>query len=305
MKIFVKSSLIVLAGGLLLTLLLGGCKTIDLRNDYAMANDDAANRAKGRELLQKTYLAMGYDQLEKVTAYEAESLFTWNGFWSMMPMNSLPGNKGNRIRFRFNTHTFDGQVTFLEGRKEGKTFGLQSWEAYRFDEGEPARPKNNKRYTWGLATYHYIIEGPMRLLGADIVRYAGETERDGQTYDLVYATWGQDAPHKEHDQWLLYINRATGITELTEVTINDFFVPVPNGMKGATIQFERQPTSIGAYLPSFVTIQLGKPKAKDKYVYTFTLEDYTFDTYPETELYPLPGVDKLGDRKPTEDDASK
>ncbi|MEL7220974.1 MAG: hypothetical protein AAGJ93_06620 [Bacteroidota bacterium] len=88
------------------------------------------------------------------------------------------------------------------------------------------------------------------------------------------------------------------MTDLTEITINDFFLPMPAGMKGATIQTERSLAENGSYLPSLVTIQLGKPKDLKKYVYTFDLTNYTFDSFAEEELYPLPRVERIGDKKP-------
>ncbi|MEL7220975.1 MAG: hypothetical protein AAGJ93_06625 [Bacteroidota bacterium] len=194
---------LLIAGGILM---LTSCKTIDLRTDYALQTNSVADAQKGKELLEATYYKMGYDKLETIKTYEVNSYFDWRTIWSIMPMNALPGNKSNDIRFRFATNTFDGQVTFLEGRKTGKTYGLQSWTGYDFKGGEMPEVNNNDRYAWGLPTYHYVIEAPMRLLKADIIRYAGQREVNGKQYDLVYVTWGKDAPHKEHDQWLVYIN---------------------------------------------------------------------------------------------------
>lgn len=276
---------------------LSSCKTVDIRTDYAMESNTSSNVNKGKTLLKQAYLDMGYDKLEKTTNYEVNSLFKWKFPWSIMPMNALPGNKGKDIRFRFSTNDFNGQVTYLEGRKKGKTYGLQSWQDYRFKMEKDLKSKKSKRYNWGLATYHYVIEAPMRLLGADIIRFAGEKEFNGKQYNLVYATWGQDAPHKEHDQWLVYINKQTGMIDLTEITINDFFLPMPPGMKGATIQTERKLTSNGSYLPSFVTIQLGEPKSPEKHVYTFELNDYEFDAFPKEELFPLKDIEQVGDAK--------
>lgn len=275
---------------------MSSCKTIDLRTDYALENNSENDAEKGKRLLKETYLKMGYDQLENTQNYSANSFFKWKMPWTMMPMNALPGNKSNDIRFNFATNTFDGQVEYLEGRRKGKTYGLQSWETYIIDKDKQLKQKKKKRENWGLATYHYVIEMPMRLLGADIIRYAGERKVDGQNYDLVYATWGEDAPHKTHDQFLVYINQKTGMTDMTEVTINDFFLPMPSGMKGATIRTDRQRTK-GIYLPSLVTIQLGKPKKLKKHVYTFALSDYQFDNFPLEMLYPLDEVGKVGDAK--------
>ena len=86
-----------------------------LRTDYALENRTVDDEARGRALLDETYYAMGYDRLETVRTYAVESVFDWSTFWSAMPMNALPGNKGNRIKFRFSTNTFDGQIHFLEG----------------------------------------------------------------------------------------------------------------------------------------------------------------------------------------------
>ncbi|MEL7423952.1 MAG: hypothetical protein AAFN81_13210 [Bacteroidota bacterium] len=282
----------------LLLLILAGCKTADIRTDYALQNQTSDDFTKGRQLLEETYLAMGYDKFADVNTYEVKSVFDWKMPWGMMPMNALPGNKNNEILFRFTPNSFDGQVTFLEGRKEGQTYGLQSWELYHQKPGGEPTPKNNKRYGWGLPTYHYVIEAPMRLLQAEIIRYAGEAEFEGQQYDLVYATWGQDAPHKEHDQWLVYINKETKMVDLTEITINDFFLPMPAGLKDGTIRVERSLTSQGVYLPNLVTIQLGDPKKQKKHVYTFSLTDYQFNTFQQEELYPLEALAPVGDTKP-------
>ena len=84
--------------------------------------------------------------------------------------------------------------------------------------------------------------------------------------------------------------------DLTEITINDFFMPTPPAMKKATVQFDRSLASNGIYLPNLVTIQLGKPKKKKRHVYTFSLYDYQFDNFEEELLYPLEGLEKIGDR---------
>lgn len=282
---------------MLLFFLMTACKTVDIRTDYALKNNTESDVQKGKDLLQKAYTDMGYDKLQTVNTYQANTVFKWRMPWTLMPFNSFPGNKGKEVQFRFNTNTFDGQVGYLEGRKKGKVYGLQAWQGYLKESGKPAKKKKGKRHNWGLSAYHYLIEGPMRLLGADIIRYAGEKTFNGQQYDLVYATWGQDAPHKEHDQWLVYINKATGMIDLTELTINDFFLPTPPAMKKGTVLFNRSLAANGTYLPDLVTVQLGKPKKPKKHVYAFTLKDYQFDNFEESILYPLDGLEKVGDEK--------
>ncbi len=280
---------------MVMVLTITSCKMIDLRTDYARTHQTETASEKGKRLLNETYLKMGYDKLESYQSYSVNSLFTWKPVWAVMPMNSLPGNYKNNIQFNFALNSFDGSVNYLEGRREGKRYGIQSFNAYK--KKGTIKEVKAKRETWGLATYHYVIEAPKRLLGADIIRYAGETTFEGQEYDLVYVTWGKDEPHKEHDQWLVFINKETGFTDLTQVTINDFFLPMPNAMKGGTIRTKRANVN-GTYLPSHVHILLGGPKSVDKYVYHFTLDDYQFSAKKNDMLYPLNSIKELGDAKP-------
>ena len=115
-------------------------------------------------------------------------------------------------------------------------------------------------------------------------------------------TWGNGDQKKTYDQWLVYINKITGFVDLTEVTITDFFLPMPGNMKNATIRFaERVNTDIGAHLPGTVVIQLGRPKEKkEKGVYTFTFKNYKFDSFDKSMLYPIQGLPIYGDSKSIE-----
>jgi len=276
---------------------LSSCSVRDLRTDYAKDTTTSKSEQRGRDLLEKTYLKMGYDKLEKVETYQATSVFDWKWPWSWMPMNALPGNKGKKINFKFAEGTFDGNVEYMEGRKSGNIYGLQSWQSYKIEEGKSIKEVKGKRRKWGLATYHYLIETPARIRNAEIVKYAGEKEFEGKMYDLVFATWGEEKPHGDHDQFLIYINQETGMTDLMEITINDFFLPMPGSMKDGTVRVERLLASNGTYLPEVIYVQLGKPKKVSRHVYKFSMEDYKFDTFSVDELYPISDLEKVGDSK--------
>ena len=298
MQRFLQFSLAVLA-----CLLLTACSVANLQTDALADGRIPDAESKGRQLLQMTYEKMGYDNFAVVDVYEFTANFDWSTGWSMMPMNALPGNKNKNIQFRYAPRTFDGQVEFLEGPRQGHVYGLQSWETYQRDASDaPVEDLKSKRYPWGLTAYQYILEGPMRLLGADYVRYAGEREFDGQHYDLVFVTWGDGTQKTKYDQYLVYINKETGFTDLSEITITDFFLPMPNGMKNATARYpERKQTTAGIWLPTKTIIQLGHPKEKvEKDVYTYTMSDYKFNSFPKEVLYPMEGLRYYGDSKPEE-----
>lgn len=280
---------------------LQACKSVDLRSDELISQSISNAEQKGKQLLQEAKMTMGYHKLEATQVYEANAVFNWKGIWLTMPMNAFPGNNNNELKLRLATNSFDGQVEYLEGRKEGVIQGVQSWEGYKKEiKSDFIKQHEHDRYIWGLATYHYLLEAPMHLPDAEIIRYAGTKELDGINYETVYVTWGTEAPNKEYDRFLAYINPETKFIDLLEVTINDFFLPMPKGMQHATARYERKKTSIGTYLPSNVTIQLKGPKKAENKVYSFALSNYQFDAFDKSILYPLQDVEYVGFTKSKE-----
>jgi len=236
----------------ILILLMVGCQYAKVSTDH-MSADVNGDELKGRKLLEESVVAMGYDKFDTIQSYKADALFDWHFPWGIMPMNPLPGAKGNKVRFRFLPDSFDGQVEHLEGRKSGDIYGLQSWTFYEL-EGEKYQMSKSPRREWGLATYHYLLEGPFRLLKADIIQYAGQADYNGITYDLVFATWSKREPHKEHDQWLFYINPDTKMVDLVNATIREYFLPFPKNMAEGTVLYKRKRHESGIFFPEEMTI---------------------------------------------------
>ncbi len=276
------------------------CKAVDLRTD-ALLNKTIENpEQQGRTLLTAAKKAMGYDLLEQTEVYETKAIFDWNPVWLTMPMNAFPGNNKKELRLRLATNSFDGQVEYFEGRKKGTIQGVQSWEGYKTNtKGDKLKRHEHDRYIWGLATYHYLLEAPMHLPNAEIVRYAGKKPLDGIDYDVVFVSWGSEAPNKTYDRMLAYVNPKTRFIDVLEVTINDFFITMPKGLQHATARYKREKTSIGTYLPSKVTIQFKAPKKPESAVYDFSLSDYRFDSFNKEKLYPIQGLKNYGFSKPT------
>ncbi len=284
----------------LLLSLMQACKSVDLRSEDLKNNKITNSEQKGKELLIAAKLAMGYDKLANTEVYEADAIFDWKGFWLIMPMNTFPANNDNLLKLRYATNSFDGQVEYLEGRKKGIIQGIQSWEGYKVKRrSEELKQHEHDRYIWGLATYHYLLEAPMHLPDAQIIRYAGIKEFDGVIYETVYVTWGSEEPNKEFDRFLVYINPNTKFIDILEVTINDYFITMPKGLQHATARYERKATSIGTYLPSNIIIQFKGPKGMENKVYSIGLDNYTFDTFDKEILYPIENLDYVGFSKPS------
>ena len=116
-------------------------------------------------------------------------------------------------------------------------------------------------------------------------------------YELVFVSWEKDEPHKEHDQWLVYINRKTKFVDLTQLTIRDFWMPFPPNMAQGTVRYLERKEVNGIHFPSELSIQLIAPKKESNYVYKITLWDYQFDSFDKKLLYPNSDLPKMGDEK--------
>ncbi len=281
-------------------LALVGCSHKDLRNGLVLEEAPDAEE-RGRAVIDTGNDAMGMAALAETELYSATANFDWKQPWRFMPMNGLRGNHHNDIRFRFATGTFDSQVEFLEGARQGDVRGLQSWQGYKQESTTAVvEPTNSAKHDWALATYHYLNDMPLLAPSAEFVAFAGTEVLNGQAYELVYVTWGSLEPNKQYDRMMLWYNADTHFLDMAEVTINDFFLPMPPAMRYATVRFERSETVIGAHLPHQVTIQLGAPGGLDSYVYSYSMRDYTFDAQELAILYPIDGLPYYGASKPTE-----
>lgn len=114
----------------------------------------------------------------------------------------------------------------------------------------------------------------------------------------MFISWETQNPHKEDDQWLLYINEKTKFADLANITIRDFFLPFPPNMVEGTIRYhDRVKTSEGIYFPSNGDLT-HVSKKREKHIYRITFRDYKFNVFPEKELQPFKELTDYGDSKP-------
>jgi len=289
----------------MMAFVLAGCKTVDLRTSTIKEASTTKEELEkqGRALLQESVIAMGYDKLDSLDTYEAVVNFKWKFPWTLMPMNAFPGSgrSGKKSqKFEFAPLTFDGRITYLDGKKKGNIYGLQGFRSYQIPDGNELEFKTDKRRAWGLAAWHYLLESPYRLLNkAQIIRYAGVEEMDGIFYERVFATWGSEEANSEHDQFVLYINPTTKHVDLAHITIREFFLPMPKGMAHGVARYaKRQETSAGILFPESMILQIMNPKKEKKYVYRVNLTEYKFNTFSSEKLYPDSNLPRYQDEKP-------
>ena len=168
--------------GASLLLLLASCissVSTELVKEEGLGN---GNEEKGKKLLEEAWNAHGLNKLSEHDNYEAVVNDTWKGF--LGKANAPWPEPSVDLNLKYAIQTFDGQVNYLSGSKNGKTEGLQSWKYYVLDKNNKATfpEKGGKKLKFILPALQYFIELPDRLKSAELITYAGEKEFNGKEY---------------------------------------------------------------------------------------------------------------------------
>ncbi len=251
----------------------------------------AAAATRGRELLARAVARHGgVDRWQRFTTAEAHLRDEWHP--QRIQFNPWPGNN-LLLRFQVLLGTFNSRVGLLEGADRGQIWGIQSWRPYKQLRGKEPVFSDDRNISFFLPTYHYFLEFPFRIARAPIVAYVGERSHGGRNYQLVFATWGRPEPHAEHDQYLLWINRESGLIEIAQYTIRDFG-PAVEG----TMQFSDFREVQGLRLAFRHTVQaLDAPSGE--FGHRIVIERLVFDAVPREALLPDASLPFMGDEKPS------
>jgi hypothetical protein len=125
-----------------------------------------------------------------------------------------------------------------------------------------------------------------RLKNAPIISYGGEAKFRGQKYDLVFCTWSTPEPHMEHDQYVAWINKTTGLMDFTQYTIRETYLKPP-GYKslGGAVEFRDFKSINGVMIPHDQIVYAGKLKEDvTRNLHRLTISDFKFDSFEETDL---------------------
>jgi hypothetical protein len=201
------------------------------------------------------------------------------------------------LDLKYAVGTFDGQVEFLSGKRKGDKVGLQSWELYEVqNDSITFSEKSDKKMVFALTATQYFMELVGRLRNAELITYAGEKKFNGETYDLVFVTWEKLKKHKKDDQYLLWINKETGLAEYCEYTVRD--IAFPGSLFTTCIAFSDYKDIEGVKIPFKQYVCNGGPSTNlVKYLHRFKLKYFTFDSFPEKVLYPNKEMEIFGDYK--------
>lgn len=282
-----------------------GNRDPDLRNAEVRAERPDAER-RGRELLARMSERHGLSAFRRHATMQATACDRWPGGSAWWPQDV------QCFRSQARLGTFSSRVELLDGPERGDVWGLQSWAPYRGRAGEtPAfLSESDPAITFYLPTLQYFNELPFRILGASIVRAAGEAHLGGRTYDRVFATWGRPEPNGDHDQYVLWIDRETGLLSKVRYTVREAAARMSASQRRwlrpiilGTMHYEDYRSVDGVMMPFAQTVTLSPPELtreplSSHHFHRLEVREVAFDSMPPEALVLDPRREEIGDRKP-------
>lgn len=159
----------------------------------------------------------------------------------------------------------------------------------RFGEGGGKRDDTIEFF---LPTYHYFFEFPFRIQSATVVHDVGEARKNGRSYDRVFATWNSLAVNSEVDQYIVWINRESGLIDRIEYTVREF----GGAAAGATV-FRDYRSVDGVQIPHLLSIRLVVPGGGEVEAHRVTVEEARWDRVAENLLSPDASLPSEADSK--------
>lgn len=285
-----------------LSFLLQSCGIYDLRTRSIKSEGlTEENTKKGKAILEKAWNKQGLHKLKDHQVYSFHGSDVWKGL--LGKMGQLWPDLEAEMNFKYLIGSFDGQVQFTNGSEQGNIAGLQNWNYYEVVGDQTAFKKKDlketERKVFGIAAFQYFTEMADRLLKAPIIAYAGEDKFRGQDYDLVLSTWGSEKPHEEHDQYLSWINKETGMMDFVQYSIRDAYLKPPGyKLLGGAIEFADFRSIDDILIPHEQLVYAIKMKKnKNKFLHRLVVSDFKFDDFNADELILNSALGEGGDFK--------
>lgn len=282
---------------------LGAC-IADLRTDRLRAGQpDPADVERGRELLRKARDVAGYRAYNSADTIRLVYTDEWRGLG--VALNWWPTTP-QRVQAFFVADSFSSRHELLNGPARGEIRGVQNWRGYREQDGATIED-DHPEILFYLPTLHYFLELPYRINRAPQIAYTRTESWNGETYDLVFATWGGFELSSDRDQYELWIARSTGRIEIVHYTVRESIGVMSKliswtGQAKGTIHYADFRDVAGLQIPFVQTVALeaplDTPLPLDKnFFHRLTIEEASLEPEGAQGLLPYPELGPGGDYK--------
>lgn len=223
----------------------------DIRNDFLKTGITEESKRKGMQLLQKMEDAYGGRNVwDSLSTGEFIQIADWYGRTPLAHWDTLP----QRYRLLASLGTNDCELELLNGPNAAQMYqiaGEEFWQKYGVSEWENLERNS---YYEKMIFKNYWFQFPFRIGEASIISFAGKEEIEGKSYDLLYATWGQEEANSTYDQFLLYLNEESHLMEYLYFTVREKMES-----QGLTARFDSFAQAGPLILPYSQFVSLGKP----------------------------------------------
>ena len=198
----------------------------DLRTHYAKTKGSSLSaQQKGRALLEQSIEKIGgvanwkklREQTVKITFRHDWHSFLLKTFF--MPLEF----SGQKLSLLLRPGYTSAHLTFLTGRWKNKMWGIHKQRTYQKSASGKLSLEQDKTIQFNVPSYRFFFFMHFYLSEAKLVTYAGTKSLHGNTYDLIYVTWGKWAPQQKVDQYLIWINRKSKMADFVQSTVRDMF----------------------------------------------------------------------------------
>ena len=95
----------------------------------------------------------------------------------------------------------------------------------------------------------HLIEFPFEMSSANILEYIGKESWNSEEYHLVFASWDDFKPNQNFDQFIIWINKHTGLVDRFDATGRDLapFVKVK-------VIFEYETSNVPIVIPKLIKV---------------------------------------------------
>ncbi|MBL4708816.1 MAG: hypothetical protein JKY48_10310 [Flavobacteriales bacterium] len=268
---------------------LSSCKISDLKSGTSLHKKETAERAeqlKGKRILNAYVESNGYNKFSSVNTYQVTAHEHWKGMMGNMG-NPWPDSRPSfQMKFVPDVNQYNTKVELMSDKNKGDVWGTKGAlsSVYYEESGKEREGIDEGKMSFMLANYQWWMEFPYRLNELTNVSYAGQQEREGQQYDLVLATWGNDLKvSKDYDQYVLWFNRSTGLIDLVSFTYRKVPMMSPSFMYGTAILSDYRKVN-GINLPYSQKFQINGPSSEKKYAHHFEISKIEFNSFDKSEV---------------------
>jgi hypothetical protein len=197
---------------------------VDIRTASLLDGVEAADYEKGKTLIAEMEAA--YGGKEQWKAYK-EGVFiqsaNWYGRKTISHWDVVP----QRFALRCELGTENSELKLLNGPNVNVRWGIENGNSYSIHPDQQRKAEEYNRYSDKLLFKSYWFQFPFRIGEAEFISYAGEAIVEGQAYDLVFATWGEEEANTTYDQFILYLDKETHLLHWLSFTVRDKIPAIP------------------------------------------------------------------------------